>query len=325
VDVYFDDMEVQLIDAPTTNASDYYPFGLAMADRSYTSEKYRFGYQGQFAEMDEETGWNSFELRMYDPVIGRWMVPDPIRQYWSPYLSMGNNPIRMMDADGGFSCPDGDCGEMDILQANNLVMKYFDPENNQKDISYDLIRDITELYEPGSIEFYAFTSLVADAWSSILYLDVVNPSLSELFISEINNAQTIGDALNIIYARTLEVENRRDKFDIMSLILNAYATAFVAGTSGSGAQPVPQAWSYRGSITHAFGRMVDRGVTKAMADDAIKNYLKKYDVTYDLYGRAAQKYVGRQATVIMNPETGRRITVYRTHARIVRQLLRNGQ
>ena len=29
VDVYFDDMEVQLLDAPVTNASDYYPFGLA--------------------------------------------------------------------------------------------------------------------------------------------------------------------------------------------------------------------------------------------------------------------------------------------------------
>jgi hypothetical protein len=42
-----------------TSASDYYPFGLAMAGRSYTSEKYRFGYQGQFAELDEETGWNA--------------------------------------------------------------------------------------------------------------------------------------------------------------------------------------------------------------------------------------------------------------------------
>jgi RHS repeat-associated protein len=73
VDVYFDDMEVQLIDAPLTSASDYYPFGLAMAGRSYSSEKYRFGYQGQFAEMDEETGWNAFEARSYDPVIGRWM------------------------------------------------------------------------------------------------------------------------------------------------------------------------------------------------------------------------------------------------------------
>jgi RHS repeat-associated protein len=100
VDVYFDDMEVQLIDAPLTSASDYYPFGLAMAGRSYSSEKYRFGYQGQFAEMDEETGWNAFEARSYDPVIGRWMRPDPAREFWSLYLAMGNDPVLFVDPDG---------------------------------------------------------------------------------------------------------------------------------------------------------------------------------------------------------------------------------
>ncbi len=47
VDVFFDDIEVQMIDAPATSANDYYPFGLTMKNRSYTSEDYRFGYQGQ--------------------------------------------------------------------------------------------------------------------------------------------------------------------------------------------------------------------------------------------------------------------------------------
>jgi hypothetical protein len=73
VDVYFDDAlvrrsgsvggEVQLIDAPITNASDYYPYGLPIGYRSHSSEHYRYGYQGQFAEKDEETGWNAFELK----------------------------------------------------------------------------------------------------------------------------------------------------------------------------------------------------------------------------------------------------------------------
>jgi hypothetical protein len=38
---------------------------------------------------------------MYDPVIGRWIVPDPMRQYFSPYLAMGNNPVFGVDPDGG--------------------------------------------------------------------------------------------------------------------------------------------------------------------------------------------------------------------------------
>lgn len=73
-------------------------------------EQYRFGYQGQFAEKDEETG-NHFELREYDPVIGRWLVPDPAKQYPSPYIAYGNDPINKVDPDGG--CDTGDCPDND--------------------------------------------------------------------------------------------------------------------------------------------------------------------------------------------------------------------
>ncbi len=94
VDVFFDDIEVQMIDAPVTSANDYYPFGLTMKNRSYTSEDYRFGYQGQFAEMDEETGWNAFELRMFEPVIGRWMATDPYGQFLFTLFGDGKQSCR---------------------------------------------------------------------------------------------------------------------------------------------------------------------------------------------------------------------------------------
>ncbi len=102
VNVHFDDMEVTLIEGSAVNGADYYPFGLAMPGRSWSSEGYRFGYQGQFAEKDEETGWNAFELRMYDPVVGRWLSIDKYRQFASPYMGMGNNPIIGIDPDGGW-------------------------------------------------------------------------------------------------------------------------------------------------------------------------------------------------------------------------------
>lgn len=71
-------------------------------DDTNSDEKYRWYYQGQYAERDEETGWNHFELRQYDPVIGRWTTRDPFKQYWSPYNGMGNNPVSGVDPDGGF-------------------------------------------------------------------------------------------------------------------------------------------------------------------------------------------------------------------------------
>lgn len=80
--------------------ANYYPFDLKM--NIGPTGDYRYGYQGEFAEEDEETGFNHFEAREYDPVIGRWMVVDPARQFYSPYLSMGNNPVGNVDPDGEF-------------------------------------------------------------------------------------------------------------------------------------------------------------------------------------------------------------------------------
>ena len=89
--------------------ADYYPFGWKLPGRQTTgSEQYRYGYQGQFAEEDSETGWNQFELRMWDGRIGRWMSTDPYGQYHSPYLGMGNNPVFNVDPDGGLIPPGGD-------------------------------------------------------------------------------------------------------------------------------------------------------------------------------------------------------------------------
>jgi len=81
--------------------TDYYPYGMTMPNRQYTlGSRYRFGYQGQFAEKDEETGLDHFEARDYDSRLGRWLVNDPARQHWSPYLAMGNNPVSGVDPDG---------------------------------------------------------------------------------------------------------------------------------------------------------------------------------------------------------------------------------
>ena len=81
---------------------DYYPFGMEIGGRNYTdAQGYRYGYQGKYAEKDPETGWNAFELRMYDSRIGRWLTVDPEGQYYSPYVGMGNDPVNGTDPTGG--------------------------------------------------------------------------------------------------------------------------------------------------------------------------------------------------------------------------------
>jgi RHS repeat-associated protein len=79
---------------------DYFPFGKVAFG---PDNDYRYGYQGAYAEKDQITGWNNFDLRMYDGEIGRWLSIDPMGQYDSPYNGMGNNPVQGIDPTGGYS------------------------------------------------------------------------------------------------------------------------------------------------------------------------------------------------------------------------------
>jgi RHS repeat-associated protein len=105
VDVYFDDLRITHEYSAFVAGNDYYPFGMEIPDRRITREPYRFGYQGQYSEKDDETGWNHFQFREFDPELGRWTTVDPKRQYASPYIGMGNNPVSGVDPTGGFKVP----------------------------------------------------------------------------------------------------------------------------------------------------------------------------------------------------------------------------
>lgn len=45
--------------------------------RDFNPSEYRYGYQGEYAEKEEIGSTNSFELRLYDARINRWMTVDP--------------------------------------------------------------------------------------------------------------------------------------------------------------------------------------------------------------------------------------------------------
>jgi RHS repeat-associated protein len=106
--------------AETVSYTDYYPHGGTLPGRTCQSSlNFPYGYQGQ--EKDPATGLTNFELRQYDPRIGRWYNPDPYGQHHSPYLAMSNNPVSFTDPDGGW---DGDKGYDDamgdIMKRNNF-------------------------------------------------------------------------------------------------------------------------------------------------------------------------------------------------------------
>ena len=91
--------------AEEKNRLDYYPFGMAMPGRTFSSNQYRYGFNGKEKDDELKGSGNSYNFgaRMHDPRIGRFLSIDPKFKsypYWSPYLFAANNPIRYIDLYG---------------------------------------------------------------------------------------------------------------------------------------------------------------------------------------------------------------------------------
>lgn len=78
----------------------YYPFGLSFTQGSLIGDENKFKYNGK--ELEDEHGlyWYHYGVRYYDPQLGRWHTMDPADEFQSPYLYVGNNPVKFIDPDG---------------------------------------------------------------------------------------------------------------------------------------------------------------------------------------------------------------------------------
>ena len=78
---------------------DYYPYGAVMRSYENSPANMRL-YQGKEWHDQLALNWYDFGSRYYDPVLGMWGSVDPQKQFASPYMAMGNNPVMMADPDG---------------------------------------------------------------------------------------------------------------------------------------------------------------------------------------------------------------------------------
>jgi len=103
-EVDFDDLSISQAHGRISEETHYYSFGQKIAGISTTAFNKlanKYHYQGDYSEEEEVTGWNEFDLRMYDPQLGRWTGVDPNDQFFSPYIGMGNDPVSNVDPTGG--------------------------------------------------------------------------------------------------------------------------------------------------------------------------------------------------------------------------------
>ena len=113
MDVFFDNLVINLKHGPLVEQKVYYAFGVenpALSTQAIKQNYYpnRIKYNSkelQNKEFTDGTGLEDYDYgaRMYDPQIGRWMVIDPLSEKyrkWSPYNYAVDNPIKFTDPDG---------------------------------------------------------------------------------------------------------------------------------------------------------------------------------------------------------------------------------
>jgi len=87
-------------------SNDYYPFGVKMKERTFSSENTRYQFNGK--QFDEETETNDFGARMLDGDLGVWGACDSKSAKYpaqSPYDFCFNNPLIFIDPDGNVVKP----------------------------------------------------------------------------------------------------------------------------------------------------------------------------------------------------------------------------
>jgi RHS repeat-associated protein len=76
---------------------------MQMPERNFSSNKYRYGFNGKENDKDISEGGQDYGMRIYDARLGKFLSVDPLASsfpYYTPYQFAGNTPLQAVDLDG---------------------------------------------------------------------------------------------------------------------------------------------------------------------------------------------------------------------------------
>ncbi|MCO5237942.1 MAG: polymorphic toxin type 44 domain-containing protein [Chitinophagaceae bacterium] len=123
-------------------ANDYYPGGMEMPGRTYTSgTPYRYSINGQEKTPEVAPNTTTAEFWQYDArIVRRWNVDPVIKAYESPYAAFGNNPVFLIDPKGEDTISINNKGKIsNIISAkgNHVLLDYSNKQIQFNDPEYD--------------------------------------------------------------------------------------------------------------------------------------------------------------------------------------------
>jgi RHS repeat-associated protein len=330
-------------------AADYYPFGMRQEPINQLGSDNKYLYNGK--EMQDDTEWYDYGWRMYSPDLARWHNIDAMaEEYLSqspyhfsgnnpiPYHFSGNNPIKFVDFNGmDYWIYNSSTGEfyrhsdlggneyqfLTVVDGDNKVIGNANVAGENAYLTlgeegvmwsnYDPWEGVSENYNEGTGYEYDLSDLA-------MRNDLVNGDGYKGFGRAIQKREAAGRA------EPITAENYWDTYGHTLGSLRAAApyikagAGLSAGAQGGGGQAQPKRFNYVRQISHGTSRALQRGVTPKQVNDALKNPLKVKPTKYDSFGRPSQTYIGKNATVVVNPTTGKVITMWRTGSKTLKAL-----
>ena len=176
----------------------YYPFGALMGDRCGVSRN-KYKYIGK--ELDTMYGWNmqDHEARWYDPVLGRWMVTDPLQEKYasvSSYCYAANNPIRFVDTDG--NSPFSVLIKYVAKKEVQIGVKIFIKRNIQNRLQKYMSKNILEQFVKDADDIISI--LDNSAWENVVELTPV--------VGDIYGSAKFVNKLRKVYNKLQDLENK---------------------------------------------------------------------------------------------------------------------
>jgi RHS repeat-associated protein len=252
----------------------------------------------------DTANWYDYGARFYDPQIGRFTTIDPLTQITSnitPYHYCLNNPVSNNDPTGmwtetatGYYTNDPNeiaafSQQMGMGQGNK------DPQEKEKN-------------EKGKGEkAKEQTNDQVPWWQK----KVGGPKDGEITQEDIDKFWEDHQDWNIvmgILGLLTPVPGDEGPF-----LTRAATQVDIVAANGI---------KVKGFAGHAVIRAIQRGVKPKAILDALKNPLKVGEIVIDNLGRASQRLIGRSAEVVINPETGRIISVNPTSSSKATKLLK---
>jgi RHS repeat-associated protein len=285
-----------------------------------------YKYNGK--EFDTMHGLNMYDYgaRHYDAAIMRWHVPDALAEKYysiSPYAYCANNPVNFID-------PDGTSFTKYETEDSVLIATTNDGNPNTVVVPDDKLQAFVWGITHTSPEVSS-----QPEWNLMWqqYMGAVDKrtDLQVWTLSMVHSDASREAHLN--YWRTGEGRMKAMFTEIGAQwtdpeVLVMSAAGAVAGLSGmrmqggKGGMKAANGIEINGFAKHGLNRAIERGVKPGAILDAVKNPLKTGNIVTDQLGRQSQRFIGRYAEVVVNPQTGQIISVNPTSSNKAANLLK---